>query len=204
MTAPTSHWKRLAVSAAALTIALAFGGTASAKRGKRGKSGKHCVPTFMKAEHDKFDANKDGKLSHGERLAMMQAHHAAALAKYDADGDGELNDQERKKLRYDKMVEHFEALDTNRDAEIARAEAKGSCTPLERRFDDIDTDDDSSISWAEFEKAAPRRGMHGPGGMRGIHGPDGKHGPRGERGVHGKHGKRGKHGSPPDEAGDAE
>ena len=39
---------------------------------------------------EKFDANKDGKLDAGERLAMKEARAEKAFAKLDANSDGKL------------------------------------------------------------------------------------------------------------------
>lgn len=116
-----------------------------------------------------YDTNNDGKLDRAERRAMHEAMRAEAIARYDKDGDGELNDSERKAHHFDRMVEHFEELDADRNAEISRAEATGSCTPLDHHFDDADSDGNGSVTWEEFEAAGKRHGP--PHGRRGHRGP---------------------------------
>ena len=96
---------------------------------------------------------------------MRQAERKADLAQYDLDKDGRLSDAEHKELRHAKMVQHFEELDTDNNAEISASEAKSSCTPVEHRFERIDENGNGSISWTEFEKAAPK----GPKGRRHRH-----------------------------------
>lgn len=128
------------------------------------------------AEHGAaFDKNGDGKLDRDERHAMHQAKRQRALTAYDKDGDGRLSRTERKTMHHDRMVERFEGLDKNRDAEITLSEATGSCSPIERRFAEIDADSDGSITWTEFEKASKR---FSPEGRR--RGKPGKRGPAAE------------------------
>jgi hypothetical protein len=50
---------------------------------------------------DKYDKDKDGKLSTDERRAMMEARQKEMLEKYDKDKDGKLSDEERAEARKD-------------------------------------------------------------------------------------------------------
>ncbi len=114
---------------------------------------------------EKFDTDKDGKLSEDERKAMkekMEEHRKEMLTKFDKDGDGKLNDEEREKAR------------------------EGHHAEMIKKFD---TDGDGKLSDEERAKM-PKRPMNqvGPEGKRGPGGPDGKkkHGPDGKkRGPHG-------------------
>jgi|GEM_PF-3687008 len=119
----------------------------------------NCLPTAIRTLLPKYDRNHNGRLDPAEHHAMMRDQRRADFKKFDRDGDGRLSKTERDDLRHAKMVEHFEALDRNRNAEISRAEAKGSCTPVEWHFNQIDSDNDGSITWTEFAAAAKR---HGP------------------------------------------
>lgn len=125
-----------------------------------------CKKLIFQKHFARYDLDKNGRLDPQERLAMMEAIRAADLAKYDANGNGELDQKELEKLNYDKLVEHFEEMDQNHDAEISRAEAEASCGPLADHFDGADTDHDGVVSWTEFANGARRaRQMHprGPG-----------------------------------------
>ncbi len=136
-----------------------------------GKRPPKCLPSHIKAQLATFDANKNGRLDPEEHHAMREAERKADLATFDLDRDGRLNEEEHKNLRHAKMVMHFEELDRDQNAEISKQEAVGSCTPIEHHFARIDSDSNGSITWSEFEKAAPRRprGPQGPGGSKGHH-----------------------------------
>jgi len=111
-----------------------------------------------------YDTNKNGRLDPEEHHAMREAERRADLATYDVDKDGRLSREEHANLRHDKMVEQFEELDADHNAEISKAEATDSCTPIEHDFARIDSDSNGSLTWDEFEKAAPKgpRGPRGP------------------------------------------
>lgn len=136
-------------------------------RGFGPPDGQRCLPAHIQKQLPTYDVNKNGRLDREEHRAMRQAHRKANLATYDKNGDGILDGKERASLRHDRMVTHFEALDANGNAEVSKAEAAGSCTRIERRFDEVDSDGSGSITWTEFEKAAPmrhpRRGWGGKG-----------------------------------------
>lgn len=158
---------RLAMPLLVAASTLVFAASAAWARhgpGPRGPLDQRCMQLIYDKHLKAYDTNKDGRLDHEEHWAMMQAKRAEALATYDVDGNGRLEEKELDKLHYDKLVEHFEEMDTNRDAEISRAEAEASCTPLRDHFDQADLDGNGSVSWSEFEKGAKKaRGPHGHG-----------------------------------------
>lgn len=51
-----------------------------------------------KADLEKYDANKDGKLDEAETKTMREARQKEMLEKYDTDKDGKLSDEERKAM----------------------------------------------------------------------------------------------------------
>jgi hypothetical protein len=87
-------------------IALLLAGTAHADKACQwdGKHGK-----YMNA-----DANKDGKVSRGEFLAMKKARAERKFARLDANGDGVLDEKDR--------IARFDRIDTNHDGVISRDE----------------------------------------------------------------------------------
>ncbi len=142
---------------AAMTVACALPVLAGAQpRGGQRMGPPKCLPPGIKVLVPKYDTNKNGKLERNEMRALHRDKRAAALKKYDKDNDGKLSAKERANLRHGKMVEHFEELDRNRDAEISKAEANGSCTPIEHFFGRIDSDNDGKITWTEFAAAAKK------------------------------------------------
>lgn len=77
----------------------------------------------------RFDKNGDGKLDEAERAAMkaqLASERAARkqemLAKYDLNKDGKLDENERAQMKKDKIAARFDAMDTNKDGVISRAE----------------------------------------------------------------------------------
>ena len=141
------------------------------------------------------DTNKDGTVSREERKAHHEARKAAKLAEYDKDKSGDLNEAERKEARHDRMVEIFEGLDANSNAEISRDEAEASCSRAGRHFDKVDADGSGSVTWSEFESGAKKFMKH-----RGKRGHRGMKGHRGNRGMKGHAGKRGHRGMKKDSA----
>jgi len=69
---------------------------------------------------EKFDADKDGKLSKEER----EAARAAREKEFDKDGDGKLNDEERKAMREDGHKKLLEKFDTDKDGKLSEEERK--------------------------------------------------------------------------------
>jgi hypothetical protein len=109
---------------------------------------------------EKFDTDKDGKLSEDERKAMraakeakMKEHRKEMIAKFDKDGDGKLNDEEREKAKAERQAEMIKKFDTDGDGKLSEEER------------------------AKMPKPPMHRG--GPDGKRGPGGVDGKRGPHG-------------------------
>lgn len=69
---------------------------------------------------EKFDADKDGKLSKEER----EAARAAREKEFDKDGDGKLNDEERKALREDNRKKFMARFDKDGDGKLSDEEKK--------------------------------------------------------------------------------
>ncbi|WP_411825878.1 EF-hand domain-containing protein [Luteolibacter sp. AS25] len=122
-------------------------GAVSAKpeQGKKRPEG-HGGPPVPAEVLEKFDTDKDGKLSKEERdsqseeiKAAMEEHKAAMLEKFDTDKDGELSKEERKAM----MMEKF------------------------------DTDGDGTLSDAEKEEMKKSMGDRGPRGEKGGKGGKG-------------------------------
>lgn len=113
-----------------------------------------------------YDANGDGKLDRAERWQMKRDRRAAMIARYDANGNGALEREERQVMRRERVAERFQQLDLDKDNAISRAEADGACSRLSHHFEAIDTDGNSFITKAEMEAVRPhehRRGRHGQG-----------------------------------------
>lgn len=77
-------------------------------------------PPFPPEVIEKFDADKDGKLSKEER----EAARAAREKEFDKDGDGKLNDEERKAMREDGHKKMLEKYDTDKDGKLSEEERK--------------------------------------------------------------------------------
>ncbi len=77
----------------------------------------------------KFDTNKDGKLDDTEKAAMKKQFQAKRaemkakrLAKYDANKNGKIDDAEKATMQAEHKAERFKKLDTNNDGSISKAE----------------------------------------------------------------------------------
>jgi len=88
---------------------------------------------------EKFDTDKDGKLSEDERKAMQEARRAKVdefrkemITKYDKDGDGELNEEERTTARTARQAELIKKFDTDGDGKL-NAEERAKMPKPERR-----------------------------------------------------------------------
>ena len=137
---------------------------------KRPDGPKREVPAEML---EKFDADKDGKLSPDEKKAMheemkarMEARKAKMLEKYDTDKSGELSDTEKEAMKADMQARHkalIEKYDADKDGKLSREEVKAARDAGE-----------------ELPPMGP--GPGGPGGKRGPGGPGGKRGPGGPGG----------------------
>jgi Ca2+-binding EF-hand superfamily protein len=129
---------------------------------KRPDGPKREMPAEM---FEKFDADKDGKLSDDERKAMREAMKAQAeerkakmLEKYDADKDGELSDTEKEAMKADMQARHkalLEKYDADKDGKLSREEVK------------------AARDAGEELPPMMGRGPGGPGGKRGPGGPGG-------------------------------
>ena len=115
---------------------------------------------------DKFDTNKDGKISKAE----IDAAQADQLKKYDKDGDGTLSLAEYQALFTDQarepMVRSFQGFDRDGDGKVTADELNGR---YDRLVQHLDHNNDGVIDQSEL--AGPR--MMGPGGM----GPGDRNGP---------------------------
>ncbi len=118
------------------------------------------VPGAKLRKHlmEKFDADKDGKLSDTEREAAKAAFkekggemHAKILEKFDADKDGKLSDTER---------EAAKAAMKARTEGAGKAEGKGEGKAGELRqkmLEKFDEDKDGQLNEAERAKAREAR-----------------------------------------------
>src|SRR5262249_51653593 len=111
---------------------------------------------------DRFDANKDGKLSKQEARGPL----AEMFDRFDANKDGFLDRAELRKAAQELIARRgggpgapapngrldendFDALDANADGRLTREELKG--TKWASQFDLIDTNKDGKIDRKEFE-----------------------------------------------------
>ena len=126
-------------------------------------------------EFSTLDVDGDGALT----MAELEAAGAARFEAADADGDGALSVEEllahreaeasaRAERRAARMLER---LDENGDGLLQIEELAEMRPPLDRMFERVDTDEDGTISQAEFEAAQERMG-----GRRHGHGGDRRHG----------------------------
>ena len=84
----------------------------------------------LSKNQEKYDADKDGKLSDEEKAAAKEGAKAKAketreanLKKYDANGDGKLEPEEKAKKKADDQAEH-DAAKAEREARKAAREAE--------------------------------------------------------------------------------
>lgn len=119
-----------------------------------------------------LDANADGALT-PEDMATLQAERFAAA---DTDGDGALSEaemvaratveaDERQAARMaERAAQTIERMDTNGDGLLQADEmAEGPERGIERMFARFDTDEDGSISEAEFDAAQAKMAERGEG-----------------------------------------
>jgi hypothetical protein len=93
-----------------------LGATAISGAQEKPKRGGPVPPEIL----EKFDADKDGKLSKEER----EAARAAREKEFDKDGDGKLNDEERKALREDNRKKFMARFDKDGDGKLSDEEKK--------------------------------------------------------------------------------
>jgi len=130
---------------------------------------------FHQKKLERFDLDKDGRLSeveraqaHQQRKQKHEQRRAEMLTKYDADKDGVLSETERVAMKQAHVQRMFARLDANADGKLTRDEVK--CGPLAQRFDGIDLDKSGALSPEELGKAAPmhRGGRHGDHAARRV------------------------------------
>ena len=116
---------------------------------------------FLGASFDKMDADKDGKISRDEYLKT----HDERFKKFDVNGDGYLTQEEvketagqmseeAKKKAIQKAKMRFDAIDTDKDGKISKAEwmsAHPNRPEAETVFDEIDTDGDGYLTKKELK-----------------------------------------------------
>jgi hypothetical protein len=125
------------------------------EKGKGPRGGGRPIPKEML---EKFDKDKDGKISAEERKAAMEegkaameARRAEIMAKFDKDGDGKLNEEERKAAGEARKAEMMKKFDKDGDGELSKEER------------------------AEMMKNMPKRGRFvRPGGNGRKGGPEGR------------------------------
>jgi Ca2+-binding EF-hand superfamily protein len=74
---------------------------------------------------EKFDADKDGKLSKEER----EAARAAREKEFDKDGDGKLSDEEKEAMREDGRKKMIARFDKDGDGKLSEEERKAIPRP---------------------------------------------------------------------------
>ncbi|MDB4265308.1 EF-hand domain-containing protein [bacterium] len=107
----------VAIATCAIATAEPPEGKGEGKKGPRG--GDRPVPAEIL---EKFDTDKDGKLSPEERKAAMEARKAEMLAKFDKDGDGELSKEERKAANEARKAEMIAKFDADGDGTLSDEE----------------------------------------------------------------------------------
>src|SRR5689334_14240332 len=90
---------------------------------------------------ERFDTDKDGKLSDAEREAMrasFKQRFAEVKQRFDADHDGTLSEGERAAMRKEHVQRLLDRLDQNKDGVLSADEVK--CSRLSRAFERLDSD----------------------------------------------------------------
>jgi Ca2+-binding EF-hand superfamily protein len=135
---------------------------------------------FHKKMLEKYDADKDGKLSKEERgeakeemKKHMQEMRAKRIKRFDADGDGKLNEEERAKAHEEMKKRHSDRKPGDRKPGAGRpdgAKRPGGPGPRSPEFrkkmlEKFDADGDGKLS--EEERAKARKEFHSKRGKRG-------------------------------------
>ncbi len=125
------------------------------KGGKRGK-GKRDKANFPKMLFEKFDKNKDGKLTLEELPERMQKHMKKLFEKAEKEG---LTLEEFEKMRDSRRAERsarmFKRFDKNNDGKIQKTELPER---IQERFDRMDANNDGVLDKEEMKKMRGRRG----------------------------------------------
>ena len=129
---------------------------------------------FHQKKLERFDLDKDGKLSDAERVQMheqmkarRQLRHAEMLLRFDANKDGVLDDAERATMRATRVQRLFGRLDANSDGQLSLDEVR--CSQLAGQFAALDVDRSGALSVTEVQAAKLRhRHHHGEQAMRRV------------------------------------
>ena len=133
------------------------------RKGRRNKYGRH-HGMGMSMDFDSLDADGDGMLTQADLDSIMNSR----FAEIDGDGDGQVTREEMlgymdtksedRRARYaDRRIDN---LDTNEDGSISLEEfsaVKGQRKGIER----LDKDSDGSVSKEEFDEAVSKKGRKG-------------------------------------------
>jgi len=116
--------------------------------GRRSPGGRHGMRML-----ERFDADGDGKLTRAE----VDAHVTERIEAFDADGNGQLSLEEFQGLwlehMRERMVDGFQMLDDDGDAQVTGAEMGN---PFRRLVERADLDGDGAVSRAELERKKRR------------------------------------------------
>jgi Ca2+-binding EF-hand superfamily protein len=155
---PMQKYTKIALFAAASLVVI--GGAAVANQGwKHGFRGHG--PTGIEEMSERYDANKDGKISQEE----IDANRTSWLTEFDGDKSGALALGEFQNLwlkaRNQQMVREFQQFDRDGNGQVTLDEYK---LPLSKIVAEMDQDKDNALSNDEL---SPRRhwGMKRHGGM---------------------------------------
>ncbi|MEQ8228340.1 MAG: EF-hand domain-containing protein [Rhodospirillales bacterium] len=157
MTRPHRMKRHTKAALGILVASAVIGGTAFAVdagyRGHHGKSGERADWLF-----DRFDADKDGKITKAE----IEASRKGSLAKYDTDKDGQLSLEEFQGLYTEimrqRMVRMFQKLDRDGDAKVTDAEL---ARKMDRMMARLDRDDNGEIERNELKRRHKHRDRDG-------------------------------------------
>lgn len=147
--------KILLSSAAAVLVLAGTIGAGSASEGKKnyphgGYSYKSHGGSEMKLKlFEKFDADKNGSITTIEIDSVRKSE----LAKYDSNNDGKINLGEFEalwlNLMRESMVDHFQRLDSDGDAQVTDAEI---AKPLKRLMTHLDRNEDGMLTKDEIQR----------------------------------------------------
>lgn len=159
----------LGVASVGLAGLLAAGGIAYADRGGHGwgpggwRGDRHMM---MERFTERYDTNKDGKISQDE----INGSRTANLQKYDTDKDGSLSLAEFEQLWLDAqrqhMVREFQFFDRDGDSKVTESEY---LRPMDNIVSRMDSNGDGLLSQDDRQQRWHKR--HGRDGMG--RGPDG-------------------------------
>ena len=152
--------KRTKIALIALVGIVAVGGAAFAQKGWQHGFRGH-GPMGMVEMTERYDANKDGKISQDE----IDGNRASWITEFDADKSGALTLTEFQSLwlkaRNQQMVREFQGFDRDGNGQVTLDEYK---LPLASFVTEMDRDNDKAVSGDEL--APPHRwGKRGHGKM---------------------------------------